>query len=71
MWIDGTQIADKSFAMNGVSSELVRGFLELDFGFRSWAQAAAVADDINVYYDDIAIGDKPIGQLAPVAGAAR
>jgi hypothetical protein len=66
MWIDGMQVADKSFTMNGASSELVRGFLEYDFGFRSWAQAAAIGTDIDVYYDDVAIGNKPIGQLAPV-----
>jgi len=71
MWIDGKQVVDKSFTMNGVSSELVRGFLEFDFGFRSWAQAAAITGDIDVYYDDVAIGDKPIGQLTPVAAPAR
>jgi len=49
----------------------VRGFLEFDFGFRSWAQAAALTGDIDVYYDDVAIGDKPIGQLTPVAAPAR
>jgi hypothetical protein len=64
MWIDGTQVVDKSFTMRAVSSELVRGFLEFDFGFRSWAQAAAITDDIDVYYDDIAIGDKPIGPIS-------
>jgi hypothetical protein len=65
-WVDGVQSVDKSFTYKTVSSELVKGFSEFDIGFRAWGNASALTNDINVYYDDIAISDKPIGQLTPV-----
>ena len=61
MTLDGQQISDLAFGFKTVNSELVKGFAEASFGFRSWGGAAA--QDIDVYYDDIAISDKPIGQL--------
>ena len=39
---------------------------EYNVGYRAWSRAGGNTEDIDVYYDDIAIGDKPIGQLAPV-----
>jgi hypothetical protein len=64
-WVDGVQSVDKSFAYKGVNSELVKGFSEVDIGFRPWG--GAITSDIDIYWDDIAISDKPIGQLTPVA----
>jgi hypothetical protein len=63
MWIDGKLSVNKSFSMNGVKTGLTGGFSEFNLGFRSWS---APAKDVDIYYDDIAIGDKPIGQLSPV-----
>jgi hypothetical protein len=48
-----------------VNSGLTGGFFEFNLGFRAWG--GAVANDVDIYYDDVAIGDKPIGQLTPVA----
>jgi hypothetical protein len=64
-WVDGKQVVDQSFTYNAVNSELVKGFSEYDIGFRAWGNVTT--SDIDVYYDDIAISDKPIGQLTPVA----
>jgi hypothetical protein len=63
--VDGQPFADQSLNLKSVTSELVKGFSEFDIGFRSWGRAGA--NDIDIYYDDIAISDKPIGQLTPVA----
>jgi hypothetical protein len=65
MTIDGKQVFDAGFGFKGVDTELIKGFAEASFGFRSWGGAAA--QDIDIYYDDIAISDKPLGQLSPVA----
>jgi hypothetical protein len=65
-WVDGQQVVDKSFAFKGANSELVKGFSEFDFGFRSWGRAENITQDIDIYYDDIEISDKSIGQLTPV-----
>jgi hypothetical protein len=70
-WIDGVQSVDQSFAYKTVNSELVKGFAEFDIGFRAWGPATAVTSDIDVYYDDVAISDRRIGALTPVAGAAK
>jgi hypothetical protein len=70
-WVDGQQVVDKSFAYKGVNSGLVKGFSEFDIGFRAWGNASALTNDIDIYYDDIAISDKPIGQLTPVAEPAK
>jgi hypothetical protein len=70
-WVDGVQSVDKSFTYKMVSSELVKGFSEFDIGFRAWGNASALTNDIDIYYDDIAISDKPIGQLTPVAEPAK
>ena len=76
LWVDGTLVANKPFTFNPVnpkdadgrvSSGLVPGgFVEYNVGFRAWSRAGANTADIDIYYDDVAIGDKPIGQLAPV-----
>jgi hypothetical protein len=63
--IDGKPFADQKISLKGTGSELVKGFYEFDIGFRAWGKAAAT--DVDIYYDDIAISDKPIGQLTPVA----
>jgi len=68
-WVDGQQVVDKSFKFNNTDSGLVKGFSEFDIGFRAWGNAADLTKDIDVYYDDITISDKPIGQLTPVAAA--
>jgi hypothetical protein len=65
-WVDGVQSVDKSFTYKTVNSGLVKGFSEFTIGFRAWGNAAALTNDIDIYYDDIAISDKPIGQLTPV-----
>lgn len=62
--IDGKPFADQKISLKGTGSELVKGFYEFDIGFRAWGKAGA--SDIDIYYDDIAISDKPIGQLTPV-----
>ena len=67
--VDGQPFADQSLNLKSVTSELVKGFSEFDIGFRSWGKAGA--SDIDIYYDDIAISDKPIGQLTPVAEPAK
>jgi hypothetical protein len=70
-WVDGQQVTDKSFKFNNMDSELVKGFSEFDIGFRAWGNAADLTKDIDIYYDDITISDKPIGQLTPVAEPAK
>jgi hypothetical protein len=67
MWVDGKLMVNQTFAMNGVKTGLVGGFSELAFSFHVWGNAAK---DMDIYYDDIAIGDKPIGQLTPVGDSA-
>ena len=78
LWVDGALVANKAFTFNPVnardpnpdaklSSGLVPGgFIEYNVGYRAWSRADGNTADIDVYYDDIAIGDKPIGQLTPV-----
>jgi len=70
LWVDGELIANQSFTFdpvtpreptNVVTSGLVGGFEQYYVGFRAWGRGAE--EDVDVYYDDIAIGDKPIGQL--------
>jgi hypothetical protein len=71
VWVDGKVTVNQTFTQNGIKSELTKGFAEMDFGFRNWANAAANAKDIDIYFDDIAFGDKPIGQLAPVPAEVK
>jgi len=78
LWADGVLVANKSFTFNPVNNRdpdpagklsaglVPGGFIEYNVGFRAWSRAGGNADDIDVYYDDIALGDKPIGQLAAV-----
>jgi len=69
MWIDGKLAVNETFkSQDGAKhSELTGGFFEYYIGFRSWS---APAKDVDIYYHDIAISDKPIGQLAPADGSA-
>ena len=67
MWVDGKLTVNQAFSMNGTRTGLTGGFFEFDIGFHAWT---APSRDIDIYYDDIAISDKPIGQLAPVAAPA-
>lgn len=66
IWVDGEQVADQAVVFKGADSELAKGLTEFDIGFRSWAKNTNVTNDVDIYYDDVAISDKPIGQLAPV-----
>jgi len=76
LWVDGVLVANKAFTFDPVTprapvnprtSGLVPGgFVEHNIGFRAWSRAGAATDAVDVYYDDIAVGDTPIGQLAAV-----
>jgi len=68
LWEDGKLIVNQSIKYKGETGGLTRGFKEFDFGFRTWANPQAT--DVDVYYDDISISDKPIGQLTPVPAPA-
>jgi hypothetical protein len=74
VWVDGKLDVNAPFSYSKIvnpdvskDSGLIGGFSEFSLGYRTFAQGAAIPKDINIYYDDIAIGDKPIGELAPVA----
>jgi len=74
IWVDGKLTVNQPIAYQivkttgpTIDSGLTGGFFEFNLGFRAWG--GAVANDVDIYYDDIAIGDKPIGQLTPVAAA--
>jgi hypothetical protein len=74
VWVDGKLDVNAPFSYSKIvnpdvskDSGLIGGFSEFSLGYRTFAQGAAILKDINIYYDDIAIGDKPIGELAPVA----
>ncbi len=62
--VDGKPFADQPLNLRSVTTDLVKGFSEFDIGFRAWGRAGA--SDVDIYYDDIAISAKPIGQLTPV-----
>lgn len=76
LWVDGVLVANEAFIfdpvtrrapVNLVTSGLVPGgFVEHNIGFRAWSRADSTTEAVDVYYDDIAFGDKPIGQLPPV-----
>lgn len=68
MWIDGKLIVNQTYVSGGFSSDLTKGFVEFDLGFRTWDGSQTLTADI--YYDDVAIGDKPIAPLSPVPAAA-
>ena len=74
VWVDGKLDVNAPFSYPKITnpdvskdSGLIGGFFEFNLGYRTFASAALIPKDINIYYDDIAISDKPIGQLAPVA----
>jgi hypothetical protein len=63
LWVDGELVANQSFAFDPVTPReptklvtggLVGGFQQLYVGFRTWGRGSA--EDVDVYYDDIAIG---------------
>jgi hypothetical protein len=76
LWVDGVLVANKAFTfdpvnprapVNKLTSGLVPGgFIEYNVGFRSWSRVGTATEDVDIYYDDVALGDKPIGQLTPV-----
>ena len=78
LWVDGKLVANKAFTFNPVNARdpdpagklstglVPGGFIEYNVGYRAWSRAGGNTEDIDVYYDDVALGDKPIGQLAPV-----
>jgi len=76
LWVDGVLVANKAFTfdpvtprapVNRVTSGLVPGgFTEYNIGFRAWSRAGAATEPVDIYYDDIAIGSAPVGQLTPV-----
>jgi hypothetical protein len=74
MWVDGKLAVNQPLTYSiikgtpATSSGLTGGFFEYNLGFRAWGRA--LANDVDVYYDDIAISDKPIGQLTPVPAPA-
>jgi len=74
IWVDGKLTSNEAIAYSIIKGEppttsgLTGGFYEFNLGFRAWA--GALANDVDIYYDDVAIGDKPIGQLTPVVEKA-
>jgi len=77
IWVDGKLDVNIPFTYNKITnpdvkkdSGLIGAFSEFALGYRTFAQGALIPKDINIYYDDIAIGDKPIGQLTPVSQPA-
>jgi len=73
LWVDGKLEVNVPITYNKITnpdvsktSGLIGGFAEFNIGYRTFAQGALITKDLNIYYDDIAIGDKPIGQLTPV-----
>jgi hypothetical protein len=70
IWVDGKKTVDQSFVYHEVGSGLVKGFAEVNIGFRTFTQPTDIPNDIDIYFDDIAISDQPIGQLTPVPAPA-
>jgi len=70
IWVDGKLTVNQTITHRIMYPDggLTGGFFEYDIGFRTWANPAP--NDIDIYYDDVAYSDKPIGQLAPVAAPA-
>jgi hypothetical protein len=62
VWVDGQLAYETSFVSKttGATNDLVGGFDEFSFGFRLWGAAPEAFD---IYYDDIALNTKRIGQL--------
>lgn len=61
IWIDGQKVTDSKVGFKGTGEQLVKGFTEFGFGFRSWG--AGPKTDFDVYYDDIAIDTDRIGPI--------
>jgi hypothetical protein len=61
IWIDGEKVVDnKPAGFRGTNENLIKGFVEAGFGFRSWGN---VPNGFDVYYDDIAFGTSRIGPV--------
>jgi len=60
LWIDGNKAVDKAVAFKGTKENLVKGFVDFGFGFRSWGN---VPNGFDVYYDDIAFGTERVGPV--------
>jgi len=70
IWVDGKLTVNQPITHRIMYPDggLTGGFFEFNIGFHTWQSPSA--NDVDIYYDDIAISDKPIGQLAPVAESA-
>ncbi len=70
LWVDGKLTVNQPISHRIMYPDggLTGGFFEMDVGFRTWQNAPT--NDIDIYYDDVAYSDKPIGQLTPVPDAA-
>jgi hypothetical protein len=71
IWADGKLVCNRPISYQivkqggpTIDSGLTGGFFEFNIGFRTWL--SPTKNDVDIYYDDVAIGDKPIGQLTPV-----
>lgn len=60
IWIDGEKVTDTKVDFRGTGENLIKGFTEFGFGFRSWGN---VPNGFDVYYDDIAFGTSRIGPV--------
>jgi hypothetical protein len=62
VWVDGKFAYQTDFVSKdrGAQSDLIGGFTDLAFGFRLWGAAPQAFD---VYFDDIALDTKRIGQI--------
>ena len=69
IWVDGQLIYETNFVsrITRASTDLVGNFSELALGFRLWGAAPQAFD---IYYDDIALDTKRIGQIpGPIKSA--
>ncbi len=71
IWVDGVLTVNQPITHRIMYPDggLTGGFKEFDFGFRTWANPQPT--DVDIYYDDVSISDKPIGQLTPVAETVK
>jgi hypothetical protein len=70
LWVDGKLTVNQPITHRIMYPDggLTGGFFEMDLGFRTWQNPASA--DVDIYYDDVAYSDKPIGQLIPVPDPA-
>jgi hypothetical protein len=69
MWVDGQLVFETDFKSRetGATDGLIGGFTDLVLGFRLWG---AAPQPFDIYYDDIALDPKRIGQIpGPIKSA--